>query len=80
VRSDDAEGAGVRHRRRDRERWEQVVELLAVVMLFVPTSLILFSTELLLGGDFVAGSLLLAVFTVPPGLALRLIERRRGRQ
>jgi hypothetical protein len=70
----------VKHRRRGRERWEQVVELLAVIMLFVPTSLILFSAELLWHGDLMAGSLLLATFTVPPGLALWLIERRRGHQ
>ena len=70
----------MRHRRRDRKRWEQVVELLAVVMLAIPTSLILFPSELLWRDDLAAGSLLLATFTVPPGLALWLIERRRCRQ
>ncbi|MEU8262492.1 hypothetical protein AB0C02_17900 [Micromonospora sp. NPDC048999] len=70
----------MKHRRRDRKRWERVVELLAVIMLVIPTSLILFSSELLWRGDFVASSLLLATFTVPPGLALWLIEHRRGRQ
>lgn len=56
------------------------MELLAVIMLAIPTSLILFSSELLWRDDLAAGPLLLATFTVPPGLALWLIERRRGRQ
>ncbi|MGN9779427.1 hypothetical protein ACTMS0_27275 [Micromonospora sp. H33] len=70
----------MRHGRRDRKRWEQAVELSAVIMLAIPTSLILFSSELLWRDDLVAGSLLLATLTVPPGLVLWLIEHRRGRQ
>ncbi|WP_433528631.1 hypothetical protein ACQPYA_20050 [Micromonospora sp. CA-263727] len=70
----------MRHRRRDRKRWEQAVELLAVIMLAIPTSLILFSSELLWRDSLAAGSLLLAALTVPPALALWLIERRRSCQ
>jgi hypothetical protein len=66
-------------RRRDREHWEQVVELSAVVMLLIPTSGILFLAELLWRDGLVAGTLLLGVFSVPPVLALWLIERRRRR-
>ncbi|MEH0937747.1 hypothetical protein [Micromonospora psammae] len=55
------------------------MELLAVIMLAIPTSLILFSADLLWRDGLAAGVLLLATFTVPPGLALWLIERR-GRQ
>ncbi|HEX5512410.1 MAG TPA: hypothetical protein VFX41_11900 [Actinomycetales bacterium] len=56
------------------------MELLAVIMLAIPASLILFSSELLWRNDLATGSLLLAILTAPPGLALWLIERRRGRQ
>ncbi|MBX7268143.1 hypothetical protein KIF24_20285 [Micromonospora sp. Llam7] len=56
------------------------MELLAVIMLATPVSLILFSSELLWRDDLAVGALLLAILTVPPGFALWLIERRRGRQ
>ncbi|MEW2381870.1 hypothetical protein AB0873_07240 [Micromonospora sp. NPDC047707] len=55
------------------------MEVLAVIMLAIPTSLILFSADLLWRDGLAAGVLLLATFTVPPVLALWLIERR-GRQ
>ncbi|MDG4794964.1 hypothetical protein [Micromonospora sp. WMMD1082] len=52
------------------------MELLAVITLAIPTSLILFFADLLWHDGLAAGVLLLATFTVPPGLALWLIERR----
>jgi hypothetical protein len=52
------------------------VELLAVIMLAIPTSLILFFADLLWWDGLAAGVLLLATFTVPPGVALFLIECR----
>ncbi|WP_139307307.1 hypothetical protein [Micromonospora pattaloongensis] len=56
------------------------MELSALAMLAIPASLILFAAELLWRDSFWAGSLLLGTLTVPPLLALWLIERRRGRQ
>ncbi|MFK3985184.1 hypothetical protein ACI2K4_33025 [Micromonospora sp. NPDC050397] len=67
-------------KRRRRTGWEGVVELSAVATLAVPTSLLLFAADLLWRDGTVAGTVLLGAFTVPPLLALWLVERRRRRQ
>lgn len=66
-------------RRRRRRRWEEIVELSAFVTLAVPTSLLLFAADLLWREGTLAGTFLLGAFTVPPLLALWLIDRRRRR-
>lgn len=66
----------MRHRE-PRRRWETGVEIAAVGMLAIPTSLILFFADVVWGDSAWEGTILLGSLTVPPGVALWCIERRR---
>jgi hypothetical protein len=67
-----------RHRQ-DAKRWEEVAELVAFAALAIPTSLLLFLSEWLWRDEW-AAVVLLTALTVPPGVALWLIERRVRRR
>lgn len=49
-------------------------------MLAIPTSLILFFADAVWGDSLWQGFVLLGSLSVPPGVALWWIERRRGRR